>query len=108
MLTAAEFSRALALLGVPVTWTQAKAPNATESIRAIVQSTAKAQEAIVNAFGVNGVSIQVAADALPTAPEKFDSFTDANGARHVIDTVVKHEARGSGALVNFTCYAKGK
>ena len=62
----------------------------------------------MNAFGVNGVSIQLAADALPIAPEKFDTFTDTNGARHVVDTVVKHEARGTGAAVSFTCYAKGK
>lgn len=108
MLTAAEFAKNLSVLGKPVTWEQAKPPHATASLSGILQSTAKTQEAMVNAFGVNGVSIQVAASDFPVAPEKFDTFTDANGHRYVIDTVVPHESRGSGLLVSFTCYSKGK
>lgn len=108
MLTAAEFAQLLKHTGKPVTWVQAKPAHASATVQAVVQSTAKAQESIVNAFGVNGVSIQVAADALPMPPEKFDSFVDPLGARHVVDTVVKHEARETGAAVHYTCYCKGK
>ena len=108
MLTAAEFKQLLANTGRLLVWVQAKPAHASASVQGIVQSTAKAQESIVNAFGVNGTSVQIAADALPIPPEKFDSFIDGNGTRYVIDTVVKHEARGTGAAVSFTCYAKGK
>jgi hypothetical protein len=108
MLTAPEFAHLVQTLGQPMTWQQGKPPHDSASITVIVQSTAKAQEAIVNAFGVNGVSIQLKVDSIPIPPEKFDIFTDANGHRYVIDTVVKHESRGSGALVSFTCYSKGK
>jgi hypothetical protein len=108
MLLAGEFASILAALGQPVTWTQAKAPHATATIRAVVQSTAKSQEAIVNAYGINGRSFQVAAGATVSPPEKFDVFTDAQGNRFVIDTVVEHQARGAGASTSFTCYCRGK
>lgn len=108
MLTAPEFKQLLNVTGKTLAWTQAKEPRATLNVICILQSTSKAAEVIVNAFGINGTSIQLAADALPVPPEKFDTFTDANGHRYVIDVVIPHEARGTGALVSFTCYSKGK
>lgn len=108
MLTAAEFKQLLNVTGKGMTWTQAKEPHATQALTVILQSTSKSQEAIVNAFGINGTSIQLAADALPVPPEKFDTFVDMNGHRYVVDVVIPHEARGTGAHSHFTCYSKGK
>jgi hypothetical protein len=108
MLTSAEFAQLLAATAQPVTWTQAKAPHATANVRAIVASTAKAQENIANAYGVNGRSFQFAANALPVPPEKFDVITDAEGNRYVLDAVVVHQARGTGAITSHTCFAKGR
>lgn len=109
MLTLAEFQALANATGSPVNWSQAKAPNQTAAVsKAIVQSTKKSEEPIVNAYGVNGKSVQVAVTDLPVAPEKFDTFTDAYGARYVVDLVVTHAARGSGEIVSFTCYSKGK
>lgn len=109
MLTLAEFRTLANVLGVPVTWSQAKVPNAVAIVpKAIVQTLTKAAETIINAYGVNGFSVQVAANDLPVAPEKFDTFIDAEGRKIVIDTVVAYEERGTGVITHFTCYAKGK
>lgn len=108
MLTLNEFKTIVNVQGKPLTWAQAKPPHATASVKGIVQGTSRSPENIVNAFGINGTSIQVAVDALPVAPEKFDVFTNANGERFVVDMVDKKEARGTGAPVSFTCYSKGK
>lgn len=109
MLTLTEFKMLAKATGQPVTWTQAKAPNATATIaRAIVQSTAKATESIINAYGVNGTSIQFSVADVPVEPEKFDAVVNATGERFVINDVIKHFERQSGALIYFTCYSKGK
>jgi hypothetical protein len=108
MLTLGEFKELLAATGSPVTFTKVKAPSVTTSIRAIVQSTSKASEAILNSFGVNGVGFQIAADALDVPPEKFDVIVDADGHRHVIETVVTHHARGAGLPSSYSLYAKGR
>jgi hypothetical protein len=108
MLTLAEFKQLLAVTGSPVTFTKVKDPAVTVNIRAIVQSTSKAPEAIINSFGVNGVGFQIAADALDTAPEKFDVIVDADGHRHVVESVVTHHSRGAGTPTSYTLYAKGR
>lgn len=109
MLTLPEFKTLQKYHGLPLTWAQAKAPNQSALVaKAIRQSTSKAAEAIVNAYGVNGQSIMVAAQDLPEAPVKFDSFTDTNGEKYVVDSVIHHNERGSGELIYFTCYCKGK
>jgi endonuclease III len=108
MLTIAEFKQLLAVTGSSVTFTKVKAPSVTTSIRAIMQSTSKAPEAIINSFGVNGVGFQIAADALDTPPEKFDVVVDTDGHRYVIETVVTHHSRGSGTPSSYSMYAKGR
>lgn len=108
MLTLAEFRTLANATGIPAVWEQAQAPNQTAAIgKAIVQSTSKAAEPIVNAYGVNGKSIQVAAADLPTAPLKFDAFV-VQGNRYVIDTVIEHKERGTGAVIHYTCYSRGR
>ena len=108
MLTLAEFRTLLAQTGRQVTWHQAKAPQTVQAVQAIVSSTSKAPEMIVNAFGINGWQCQVAAADLPVPPEKFDQFTDADGERYTIDIVIPKHQRGTGLVVSFTCYAKGR
>lgn len=106
MLSAAQFASLLSVTGEPVTWEQAKPPQATQQVRAIVQSLSRAPENIVNAYGIDARSIQVAAGTV--APEKFDQFIDGQGNRYTVDLVIEHRERGTGALISFTCYAKGK
>jgi hypothetical protein len=92
-----------------MTWKQAKQPKQSQLVPLTVrQSTSKSAEAIVNSYGVNGQSFMLHVDDVPEMPVKFDSFTDANGEEYVIDSVIHHHERGSGVLVYFTCYSKGK
>lgn len=108
MLSAAEFSRLRDVLGSPITWTQAKAPNASASCSGIIDSVRNAPEKIVQAYGVDGWQIQVLASDLPAPPVKFDTIEDGSGRRFVLDDVVAHKERGTGATVHYTCYAKGR
>jgi hypothetical protein len=108
MLTLSEFKQLLAVTGSPITFTKVKVPSVTVNTRAIVQSTSKAPDAIINSFGVNGVGFQIAADALATPPEKFDTIVDADGHRYVVEAVVAHHSRGAGTPSSYSLYAKGR
>lgn len=108
MLSAAEFSVLLRYHGGPLTWTQAKPPGQTAQLQGIVDSVRNAPENIVNAYGVDGWQIQVAAADLPVPPAKFDKFTDGGGHSFVIDDLVAHKQRGTGEVTHYTCYAKGR
>lgn len=106
MLTLPEFQALVAALGEPVTFRQAKAPNATYSISAIVQDMSKAPEAIVNAYGLAGRSVQFAISGFAVMPEKFDQITRANGERITLDLVNQHSTRNSGAIAYVVAYGK--
>lgn len=109
MLTEQEFLALLAVTGEPVAWRQAKAPNATANVKAIVQTigSSRSEEVIVNSFGVTGRSIQIAARDLPVAPEKFDEIT-CQGERHILEAVLPQHSRQTGTITYFLCYSKGK
>ena len=106
MLKAAEFRQLLDATGQMVEHHQAKPPSAVTNVKAIVQSTSKAAEAIVNTYGVNGFSLQIS--ALDLTPSKLDQFVLATGERLTIADVVPHHERGSGTLSSFTCFVKGR
>lgn len=109
MLRRSEFDILSAFVGEPVTWNHAKGiETATLIPFAIVQSTTKNNEALVNAFGVAGKAIQIGEGTTPIPPEKFDIFLLADGAKFVIDSVVEHRERGTGVIQHYTCYCKGR
>lgn len=109
MLTEAEFLMLLAATGEPIVWKQAKPPHATASVRAIVQSigASRSDDIIVNAFGVTGRSIQIAARDIPVEPEKFDEIT-CQGEKYILETVMPQHSRQTGTITYFLCYSKGK
>ena len=107
MLTESEFRALLDATGEPVVFNQAKVPNTVANVKAIVQPLTKDNEVIVNAYGVTGRSIQIAARDLPVVPEKFDVVT-CQGERHVIETVLPQHTRQTGTIAYFICYAKGR
>lgn len=107
MLTPAEFNTLLAVTGEPVSLTQAKPPQASYNIRAIVQDMTKAPENIVNAYGLSGKSFQFPASGFAVPPEKFDTVVRANGDRYTLDVVNAELQRGSGAVSYYIAYAKG-
>lgn len=106
MLTAVEFKQLLGVTGQPIEHHQAKPPQTVKNLKAIVQSTSKAAETIVNTYGTNGFSIQVAASDV--TPKKLDQIVLPTGERLTIADVIPHHERGSGVLASYTCYVKGK
>ena len=106
MLLATEFRQLLNAMGEPAEVHMAKPPKTVTKTTAIVQSTSKAHESIVQAYGVDGKSFQFA--AADVVPSRLDQIVLATGERYTIDSVVKHFERGSGALSSVTAYVKGR
>lgn len=106
MLTATEFNQLLATVGEPVTFVQAKPPAASVTTRAIVQDMGRAPEAVVNAYGLTGRSVQMNMTGLAVPPEKFDAIIRSNGERITLDIVNPEHARGSGAVSYYIAYGK--
>lgn len=109
MLTPTEFDFLARRTGEPLTFTQVKAPGNSISIPyGIVQDLSRAPEMIINSFGINGRSIQIAAaDFGAVIPERFDVIERANGERYTLDAVHAEHQRGGGVSY-YICYAKGK
>lgn len=104
MLTRAEFDQLLNAIGTNVTWHQAKAGTDT-TVKAVVASASKRDEAIVNAYGIGAVMFQV--DAALCQPEKLDRFTVGTERYTISDVSPRHE-RGTGNVISFTCYCRGR
>lgn len=107
MLTEAEFRALLAQLGEPIEFRQTKPPAATVSVRAIVQPPNKGDDALINAYGTNSRSIQIAARDLPFEPVKFDVVV-VGGEHWTLDTVQSQHQRQTGTVTYWLCYAKGR
>jgi|GEM_PF-4040216 len=95
-------------LGQSATHIQAKAPNVETVVpRMLSQSTSKATESIVQAYGVNGREFVLLVTALPQAPERFDAIVTGD-ERYALDTVIPLHEEGTGELMGWRCFAKGK
>ena len=105
MLTRPEFSALLNVTSVAAVWTEAKPPHRTANIRAIIAPIDKSFEVLVNSYGIEGLTIQFLADAIPTAPAKFDAVA-AGGKSHVIESVIEQRERGSDTLIYYVCHCK--
>lgn len=95
-------------IGTMATHKKAKAPQTvTGPIKILQQSTSKAPEAIVNAYGVNGREFVILASDLPDTPEKFDTITSDSGV-FVINDVIPLMGEGIETVIGYRCYSKGK
>lgn len=104
----AEFDTVIDRLGVPATHRQAKAPNTETAIaRLTIQGVGKADEAVVQAYGVMTRQIHIKSASLPAAPEKFDAII-IGGITYVIEAVMPKFESGTGAVLGYACYCKGK
>lgn len=104
----AELTALVQTLGQPVVFLQAKPPATSTAIaKCATQSTSKAMEPIVNAYGVNGREFIILQRDLTTAPEKFDAVSF-QGERYVLDTVVPLHEHGTGALMGWRAFSRGK
>lgn len=101
-----ELAALVDYLGQPVTLEQTKLGMSKDLAKVLTQTTAKAPEAIVNAYGVNGREFVFKKDDLDTPPERFDVVTF-NGERFVLDTEMTLYEPG-GAVIGWRAFAKGK
>ena len=111
MLTAAatsafktQFNDVVAALGVPATWSRAKAPSPTKTLTVGFRTAGVKDTEIVNAYGINAIVLTVRAIDVSVAPEKFDSFT-VNGVRHTADAV--HPVHLKGEVIGWKLYVRG-
>jgi len=73
-------------LGVPMTWTQAKAPNATADIVAGFKSASWRDEELINAYGIGAKIFTVKVSDIAFI-EKFDRMTVGTD-KYTIDSVM--------------------
>jgi len=93
-------------LGVPATHLRAVDGEATDIAKAVSQSIGRAEEALVNSYGVDGRKVHVRASDLPLPPEKFDIFIIGSQRISVIDVQPKLEV-GTGIVLGYQCFGKG-
>lgn len=100
-------------LGCPGTLVAANGPNTPEVHytlpKVLTQSTAKAQESIVNQYGVSGREFVILAKDLPAGYKlkKYDSVQCAAGNFVLVDPMPLIE-EGTGNVMAWRAYAKGK
>lgn len=99
-----QFETAVDMLGVPATWSRAKAPTPTQLLTVGFRTAGVKDAEIVNAYGINATIITVRATGVATAPEKFDSFT-IQGIRYTADAV--HPIHLAGAVIGWKVYCQG-
>ena len=107
MLTAAEFTQLLNATGVTVSHRQAKPPHTVTQVKVVPGSVDKRSETLVNAYGVNGRTIELLASALPTPPEKMDQITF-GGEKYTVSDVVPMHERGTGSIISYLMFMKGR
>jgi hypothetical protein len=100
-----EFTQLVRTVGVPVT--HFTVAGQRTAITGVVQSTARAGESIVNAYGVNGVAVQALAADLASPPVKFDSLEIA-GELYTVDSVAAKRETLSGSIMGWVMYCKGR
>lgn len=102
----AELASLITVLGTSVNL-EMIASGAKPALKVLTQSVGKLTEALINSYGVNGREFVFGVDDLPYPPEKFDVVT-LDGERFVIDVPQTLREDGSGLIIGWRAYAKGK
>ena len=92
------------LLGVPATWLQTKAPNATAEVVVGFKTATYKDEELINAYGIGAKIITVKVSDIAVV-EKFDRFT-VLGENYTIDSVMP--AHLNAVHIFHKCYIRGK
>jgi hypothetical protein len=92
------------MLGVPATWTQTKAPNATEAVVVGFKTASYKDEELINAFGIGAKVFTVKVSDIAII-EKFDRFK-VLAETYTIDEVMPVHLNG--VHIFHKCFVKGK
>jgi limonene-1,2-epoxide hydrolase len=95
-------------LGFPGTFEKVKPPHTRINIARIGQRALRPDDALVNSYGVGARIVTIAAADLPgVVPEKFDAVRIGD-ERIVFEHVEPAHEPGSGKVIGWRCYVKGK
>jgi len=100
------FNSLLNGLGGPGIHIRAVDGTVTDIPRMVTQSIGRSEEALVNAYGVDGRKVHIRAGDLPFPPEKFDIFVIGTQRISVVDVQPKLEI-GTGLVLGYQCFGKG-
>lgn len=108
MMNRTTYELAVNLLGIPGTVTHTKT-GATQSVSRIGIANARSvgDVNIVNAYGINARILTFLQSSLPFEPEKFD-VVEVTGERLVLDAVIPVHEPGSGVIIGFRGFVRGK
>lgn len=103
----AELKRIVTGMGILAVLTHSNSGVIDSALHCLTQSTSKATDALVNQYGVNGREFVIDADEVTAPPVRLDSIA-VNETKYVFDAVMPLYEDGTGALIGFRAYAKGK
>jgi hypothetical protein len=106
LMTRAQYESVIDLLGVSAQFTHVKTQTQVQLAKVGIR-TNSTNEALVNAYGVGSKTLTVKQSSLPFTPEKFD-FMIVNNEKLVIEAVTLVHEPGSGDIIGFRCFVKGK
>lgn len=105
-MTRVQYESIIDTLGVSAIFTHIKS-NIQVKIAKVGIRTNSTNEALVNAYGVGSKVITVKATSLQTPPEKFD-YVLINNERMVLEAVTLVHEPGTGDIIGYRCFIKGK
>lgn len=103
----AEFNRLITGLGTYAEITHAKTGTVDPVTYCLSQSTSKATDALINQYGVNGREFVFRSGDVTSPPLRLDAIA-ISGDKYVFDVVIPLYEAGTGALIGYRAYAKGK
>lgn len=102
-----QFASLVDTLGSAGSHTAAKAPQLVTAIdKMTFRSIGKAEEALVNAYGVDACMIHIKAASLVIPPTKFDFFTIGT-MKYTVQAVTPKLELGTGIVIGYVCFCKG-
>lgn len=109
MMTRADWENLVDMMGVPMALVQAQPPEATVPLQRVGLRTMDSTDPLVNSYGVGAKVLTIKASELgATVPQKFDALQDADGERLVLDHVTRVHLPGTGGVVGYRCFVKGR
>jgi hypothetical protein len=106
LITREQYNSVIDALGVPAEYCHTKTQTKV-SINKVGIATNKTNEALVNAYGVGSKTITIKQSSLSVTPEKFD-YVIINSEKMVFEFVTSVLEPGTGVVIGFRCYVKGK
>lgn len=109
MLSRAHHEMLIQTVGVPMVFHQAKAPHTVTPLSHAGIASPRKDSEIVNSYGVGAKVITLMEVSVPSVPEKFDwVVVTSGGEKLVFEAVTKVHEPGTGTVIGYRCFVRGK